>query len=271
MRTVICHFFNEAYLLPWWLRHHTSIFDHGIMIDHGSTDGSVDIVRQLAPNWRLVRTRLMRFDAFGTDFEVMNYEQELPGWKIALNVTEFLMPALPLGHIERDLVRMGREGCSASGMVMIDHQPEIEPSYEESLVAQKTWGLDDNAELNPQQRQARGQTPAPHRNRFFHRNATGMYHPGRHASFHPDSRVRLLELMVFHFAFAPWNKHLVSRKTQILQKICPEDIKRGWGLQHQKTVDDLERDYKHILASAIDLSSIANAREAIAAARKLYK
>ncbi|MCA3390648.1 MAG: glycosyltransferase family 2 protein, partial [Roseomonas sp.] len=40
MRSVICHFFNEAYLLPWWLKHHVPIFDHGVMIDHGSTDGS---------------------------------------------------------------------------------------------------------------------------------------------------------------------------------------------------------------------------------------
>ena len=75
MRTVICHFFNEAYLLPWWLPHHIPMFDHGIMIDHGSTDESVEIVQRLAPHWRIVRSRLTMFDAFLTDQEVMSYEQ----------------------------------------------------------------------------------------------------------------------------------------------------------------------------------------------------
>ena len=32
-RVVISHFFNEAYLLPWWLKHHREIFDHGVLID----------------------------------------------------------------------------------------------------------------------------------------------------------------------------------------------------------------------------------------------
>ena len=29
-RVVISHFFNEAYLLPWWLKHHREMFDHGV-------------------------------------------------------------------------------------------------------------------------------------------------------------------------------------------------------------------------------------------------
>lgn len=52
MRTVLCHFYNEEYLLPWWLKHHRSMFDHGALIDHGSTDNSLDICRQLVPEWR---------------------------------------------------------------------------------------------------------------------------------------------------------------------------------------------------------------------------
>jgi len=82
MRTVICHFYNEEYLLPWWLKHHLSLFDYGILIDHGSTDRSADICRELAPHWRLVRSRLSHFDAYLTDLEVMNYEQEMVELKI---------------------------------------------------------------------------------------------------------------------------------------------------------------------------------------------
>ena len=43
--TVISHFYNEEYLLPWWLAHHTKLFDHGILINKGSTDRSVEICK----------------------------------------------------------------------------------------------------------------------------------------------------------------------------------------------------------------------------------
>lgn len=270
MRSIICHFYNEAYLLPWWLRHHLALFDHGVMIDHGSTDASVDIIREMAPHWRLVRSRLTHFDAYLTDFEVMGYEQELPGWKIVLNVTEFIMPSLPLDTIERELTRMGRSGCAASGMLVVDHQPEIPPKISLSLPAQKHWGVDDNAELQPQLRLARGQTMEPHRNRFFHRGEVGMYHPGRHRSFHPDSSFRLLDLMVFHFGHAPWNAEVVRRKTQIASKLNPEDVQRGWGIQHLKKAEELQRDYQLILASANDLHLHTHASRAIALTSAMY-
>ena len=270
MRTVICHFFNEAYLLPWWLKHHLTLFDHGVMIDHGSNDASPDIVRAMAPHWRLVRSRLTHFDAYLTDFEVMGYEQELSGWKMALNVTEFVMPSEPLDIIERELTRMGRAGCAASGMVVVDHQPEVRPATSLSLPAQKHWGLDDNAELQPQLRLARGQTLGPHRNRFFHSSEVGMYYPGRHKSFHPDSGFRLLDLMVFHFGYAPWNADFVRRKIQIAAKLNPNDVQRDWGVEHLKKTDELQRDYELIRASATDLNAHLYASRAIAYVSSLY-
>ncbi len=270
MRTVICHFFNEAYLLPWWLKHHLALFDYGIMIDHGSTDSSAEIVRELAPHWRLVRSRLTRFDAYLTDFEVMSYEQELPGWKMALNVTEFVMPVVPLDVIELELTRLGRVGCAASGMLVVDHQPEVLPSINLSLPLQKHWGVDDNAELQPNLRVARGLPLYPYRNRFFHRSAVGMYYPGRHKSFHPDSEFRLLDLMVFYFGYAPWNENVLRRKTQIAAKLNPEDLQRGWGAQHLKKSDELQREYKLIREYATDLHDNLHASRAINYAGSLY-
>lgn len=271
MRTVICHFFNEAYLLPWWLKHHLPLFDYGVMINHGSTDDSTDIIRQMAPHWRLVNSRLTVFDAYLTDLEVMSYEQDLPGWKIALNVTEFLMPASPLDVIERELSRRGRIGCATSGMVIVDHQPEVQPSKDRSLPAQKHWGLDDNIERNPQIRLSLGLERIPYRNRFFHRGEVGMYHPGRHESFHPDSKFRVADIMVFHFGYAPWNEDLIRRKTQISAKLKPEDIQRGWGVQHLKKFEDLQRDYLLIRANATDLNANQFASRAIANASALFK
>lgn len=270
MRTVICHFFNEAYLLPWWLKNHLALFDYGVMIDHGSTDASADIVREMAPHWRLVRSRLTHFDAYLTDLEVMGYEQELPGWKIVVNVTEFVMPTVPLAIIERELTQMGRLGCAASAILVVDHQPATSPAASLSLPAQKHWGVDDNAELEPQLRLARGQSMTPNRNRFFHRGEVGMYHPGRHSSFHPDSRFRLIDLMVFHFGYAPWNEDLLRRKTQIAAKLSPTDVQLGWGIEHLKKSEELQRNYELIRTSATDLNAHLHASRAITLANALY-
>src|SRR5262245_4413723 len=74
MRVVVSHFFNEAYLLPWWLRHHRDIFDHGVLIDRYSTDGSADICRELVPSWEVVRSETAQFEAIKCDFEVMKHD-----------------------------------------------------------------------------------------------------------------------------------------------------------------------------------------------------
>ena len=47
--TIIGTFYNEEYLLPYWLKHHTRLFDHGILINWGSTDNSVEIIKRYAP------------------------------------------------------------------------------------------------------------------------------------------------------------------------------------------------------------------------------
>ncbi len=270
IRTVICHFFNEEYLLPWWLKHHLSLFDHGVMIDHGSTDSSPEIVRELAPHWRLVRSRLTYFNAYLTDFEVMGFELELPGWKMALNVTEFLMPTVPLETIERELLNRGRAGCAASGILIVDDKPQILPTINQSLPVQKHWGIDDNANLSLEGRVARGLPPEPFRNRFYHCSDVGMYYPGRHRSFHPDSLYRLLDLMVFYFGHAPWNENLLLRKTQIATKIDPQDLNRGWGDHHHIKKNELQKNFKLIASSAIDLRTHPYASKAITMAGERY-
>lgn len=265
MRTVICHFYNEEYLLPWWLKHHLPMFDYGVLIDHGSTDNSADICRQLAPNWRLVRSRLTHFDAYQTDLEVMNYEQELVGWKIALTVSEFLMSSVPLSQLESYLKDMGRIGCAASGMLVIDEDPDIEASHDLPLPLQKHHGIDDNAITSQEERIAIGNIGLqPTRNRFFHSNAVGQYYPGRHSSFLPDSSFRVLNLMVFVYHYAPWNAQTIKRKMQIGTKLDAKDVARGWGVHHLRDEATLQNDYLRKKAVSFDFMEYEHARDAIA-------
>jgi hypothetical protein len=63
MLTIISHFYNEEYLLPWWLEHHKKIAPFGVMIDYHSTDRSVEIIKSICPHWEIRTTRNESFDA----------------------------------------------------------------------------------------------------------------------------------------------------------------------------------------------------------------
>ena len=63
-KTVIAHFYNEEFMMEWWLNHHLNLFDHGILINHKSTDRSVEIIRDIAPEWSILDTSLEFFSAY---------------------------------------------------------------------------------------------------------------------------------------------------------------------------------------------------------------
>jgi len=241
MRTVVCHFYNEEYLLPWWLKHHREIFDHGIMIDHGSNDRSVEIVSELAPSWRIVRSTLTNFDAFLTDFEVMQYERDIPGWKIVLNVTEFLMSKRSLSELEQLILNDGRTGFSLSGMYMVDSTSNRILDPEKPLPTQCVYGIDDNFFTDPKVRGDMGLPGIPLRNRFYHCHEVGMYSPGRHFSWHKDYSYRVLEAMIFYFAYAPWNDEMKRRRLQSRHRIPPMDLAIGWGTNHTYELNKIEQ------------------------------
>lgn len=249
MRTVISHFYNEEYLLPWWLKHHVKLFDYGVMINHGSTDSSVEIIRKYAPHWRIVNSKLLEFDAFLTDFEVMEYELQLPPcWKIALTITEFLLPALPLELIEREVEKNNLTGISTIGYWGIDNEPDVNPSYDFPFPVQKHWGFNEIEKLN-----ATGLSH-PVMQRFYHKTPVGMYTPGRHRSYNPDSRFKANELLIYKLAYTPWNSEFQKRKTQAAIKVPASGLKFGFSNHLVRKLPELDSEYNSLLAHSTDLS-----------------
>ena len=52
---LISHFFNEEFLLPYWIQQHAPMFDMAILLDYNSTDRSLEIIRREAPStWKTV-------------------------------------------------------------------------------------------------------------------------------------------------------------------------------------------------------------------------
>lgn len=247
MRTVITHFFNEEYLLPWWLKHHVEMFDYGILIDYASTDSSLDVCRSIAPHWRIVRSRNVHFDALAVDFEVMCYESELPGWKIALNTTEFLH-GVNFPMLEPLIEQREFQGVFLDYAVMVDAHPEEIPTHDLPLVAQKHHGFMER-------------DPLEGHGRLYHRASFGAYHPGRHRSHLPQLGQASGLGTVLWYRMSPWTDETVRRKLQIQTRIPDSDKRAGHGAQHLTDLEQLEQLRQTLLEKTVDLRPELNLPE----------
>jgi hypothetical protein len=222
MRTVICHFYNEEYLLPWWLAHHRVVFDHGIMINYGSTDESCRIIKEFCPRWEIRNTRNPYFDSAAIDREVEDYEKTCTSWRMALNVTEFLY-----GNFDQlDGVRAPTQHFIGN-YVFVAPVDGAAPSYKYPLHEQITLGYYET------DRQATSKLNLGLRaSRSLHNYA--IRYPekgGRHWSQEPTLR----DVAIFYYGYAVTDEKGVGRKLQIKNKMSPEE-RRACGDQHPNTV-----------------------------------
>lgn len=253
--TLISHFYNEEYLLPWWLEHHKKMFDHGIMIDYASTDNSVAIIKDICPNWEVRQSRNEFFDALKVDAEVEDIEREIDGWRICLNTTEFLLGNLSIietydeqktsftsldsiTHVTSPVTF----GFGIPSIAMIDSNPEILPTYDIPLIDQKTFGI-------------------------HYRNEKGLIRPGRLLHDKKDIKYSSVgrhyhytteELVILWYCWSPFNKKMIDRKLQIQNRV-PEDNKiLGLGAHHFVSLNEVNNNYKEHLSIARELKEDIN-------------
>ena len=209
----------------------------------------------MAPRWHVVSSRNTKFDAALVDEEVAAYEREAPGWKMALNTTEFLVGDLSVLPILRN------DGVGVRSLTMVDVLPQSPPSPSRHLVEQKPWGIDvetweQYSRSSPQgsrmprlrEVQARFsrllktasiEDPASldwyvcpaFRNRLIHRTSHAGYSVGRHSWALRDTQVDV-PLQVLHYSMSPWTPAFSERKTQIQSRIPRANRVKGQGMQH---------------------------------------
>jgi len=225
-KTVLCHFYNEEWLLPSWLKHHREIFDHGIMINYASTDRSVEIIKELCPAWEIVESRNPEFTPSAIDQEVMDYERRLTGWRVALNVTEFLV-----GNYEHLNNRAEQARIFAGQWMFVDMERREEPYYlnhNYPLWHQRWWGygiVNDFSKNQPY-----GSVPrAP---RSIHNYEANYPSVGRHF---PGSAPTYADLAIFYYGYASLEQGSIDRRMQI-QNRCPNG---GAHTNHLFTLDQL--------------------------------
>ena len=152
MKTILSHFYNEEYLLPFWLEHHKKIFDHGILIDYHSNDRSVEIIKTICPNWEVVKSRNEFFGATSIDREVEDIEIKINGWRICLNTTEFIIGNFNI------LENISQEtNFLIPACIMVDNQTDEfnYPTENNSLVSQRKNGIHPFQPSNAVQQETR--------------------------------------------------------------------------------------------------------------------
>jgi hypothetical protein len=201
MKTILCHFFNEEYLLPWWLNHHKQFFDHGIMINYASTDNSVDIIKKICPTWEIINSRNTIFAGSLIDNEVYDIENaKVKDWRICLNVTEFL-----LGDYKSLLENQDRKKYLINCLTIVDTKEERESTdinFNLPLFNQFTHGLNINDSMleNGSRRLC---------------NYTDKYTKGRHYKSITDN----CPFIILKYKFAPMTSEFLKRKLQIQTKM----------------------------------------------------
>lgn len=210
--TVITHIYNEEYLLPFWLNHHKSTFDHGVVIDYRSNDNSVNIIKSICPTWEIITTRNLDFGAINVDLEVMDIESKIIGIKIVLNITEFLFSVNKIqSYFTNDTISYAINITTPYSL------NEYFPTNNDELFKNI---LNDDIKCHND----RGV-------RQLHNFTNGSYTVGRHGTNnHPvyDNN----EMHIIWLGFYPLNDLLLKRKLQIQNNMPDTDKLCGFGFQH---------------------------------------
>lgn len=254
---VIIHIKNEEYMLKWWLQHHVNKFDGGVVIDYNSTDGSLDLVKKLAPNWTIVKSVNKDFSALNCDIEVFNIEKQIQqqyrgAYVIVLNVTEYLIgDTTKLAHVPFRVQKL--VPCD----IICDMPNEMykEPDENVSLIKQRFHGVqlpyDDKCRFDPYQSYIDQEAyrrafddPSFHQKVHFCNRVmrslhnfnlnymeTSMYGTGRHYWGTPCEDFRIL-----WYGFSPFTRKMLDRKIAIQHEVPAEDKAKGIGPAHN--IDD---------------------------------
>lgn len=224
-------------MLPYWLDHHKGLFDHGIVIEYGSVDRTVEILHDKCPTWEVHKNRY----GWGPAFEdVQMHEKRVHGtnvWKIALNVTEFVMENDLHGFIETFVkqhpLAVGIRTCGVNIVDRNDNSRHDRITDHKELIMRKHFGyydhdlfkIDVNIETHGQlivdtkmyiERDMDG------RSRLLHKAPQGLYNNGRHGTsltnVYPRSKGLCPEspLVLAWFGYAPYyiTKDRMSRRWQ---------------------------------------------------------
>lgn len=242
---ILTHFYNEEYLLPWWLEHHKKYFPFGICVDYGSTDRSVEIIKKICPHYEIFPSKFGHFDSHLLEYEMMYYERQVQGWRISIPVTEFLV-----GNLNTLMSNTTeRKQWIIPSLIFGEFNPSgyLDPN-------KKLWEQIFNG-----CHYQNTQIPRAWQCRSLHNYNDIFYMPGRHYS---NENTDLA--MIFKYSNVLVGEPMIKRKLQIQTKISDYDKKNHNAPTHNGmdndglTIYNLLDNFKRVVGDTTDLRETMN-------------
>jgi hypothetical protein len=235
--TLIAHIWNESFFLPYFIRHYLPIVDRALIFDYDSVDGSRDVIKQMAPDWKVRPSKNRLFGAGILQPEITAAEMEFDGWKLVMNVTEYLIHEDLRGLLHS----LGDEPAAfwATDMVMVDHPQHVPlPVTDAPLFTQRWHGF---------------HTADNFRGRMIHNHEHGQFEDGgRHKSGLADKSLPRHDLFVAWFLWSPlrrtWHRRLAIDTMLIAEERYPGGAPAATGV-------DVKLGYRRFVARSHDLWS----------------
>jgi hypothetical protein len=199
--TLFTHILNEEELIENWINHHKQLVDHCVILDFGSTDNTINIIQKMCPTWEIKKPT----EGFGycvNDIHLL--EQKYLGWKITLNITEFLLINDLKNFIKNFEIKYPEYvGFRTRGCVLVDKTDNEIYNLNEPILKQKHYGYFEEDTISLITPDCLGITSSNHiyneneiikktaqfinigidgRSRLIHKSIIGEYTQGRHAT-----------------------------------------------------------------------------------------
>lgn len=234
-KIVFAHFYNEEYLLPFWLKHHKRIFDHGVLFNYASTDRSCEIIKEICPNWEIYESENKTFSAADIEKEILIKEHKYNqgDYRAILNVTEFLICKSNFFAKSNEKIQF-----LVPSFAMFDNKQNLYKDLEPNkpLIKQRTNGLDYKTHFHFR------------KSRSIHNYNINSYPLGRHYNFYNTE-----DAVICWYGFSPFNKKTIKRKMQIGSRVPIGDKRRGWGFQHLWPEERIKLEYYNNIEYTINL------------------
>lgn len=260
-KVLVSHIRNEEYLLPFWLKYHKKYFDHGVIVDYNSTDNSVEVIKEICPEWDVIPSRNGKMETLIMDREIEDIEASYPGcWKMCLSTTEFLvgdynkLNNIPVNnHIFVPAFQMVDSIDTEGGY----------PDNDIDLILQRTDGIHYNDPINYPVEPFIPSNPrwensirswrngwSTRRARLLHSYDKLEYPIGRHYGNYDEISE---DFVIVYYRFSPFNQTTLARITGIQDNLTEEDKQKGYGFEHFMTPEETTNWFKVWQQSSRDL------------------
>jgi hypothetical protein len=230
MTTLISHVYNEEFLLPFFIEHHYDKFDEGIILDYGSSDASLRILKKLAPRWSIIDCSGEAFDALKLDSLVHSIEEKIIDTCLVLTITEFFV---------------GDPRFVTKGMVLPSYSLLRSKEDPEIEAGQKFHEVYKNG-ISPFQlaRQTHSIWPTRKMGRKI-RTTREKYPVGRHFDVLGQT-----PFLIYRVANCLASEEMIARRLQIQERIPLSDVILGFGVQHTNYGKKLDTSQRNMDISA---------------------